>query len=248
MSDGGADQSPRLRIGQVRDELLEEFPDLSISKLRFLEDKGLVMPVRSAGRYRLYSAADVEQIRSILRLQRDEFLPLRVIRDQLRRRLDEPPVETVGTADDAGVPPASTVPAPAGADELAAAAGVPAELVQDCRVLGLVPSSGPYVAEDVAVVRQCGRLARFGLGVRHLRQVAAAARSQASLPGHYADVRTRHGSGDVEATRAAEALAEDLLDLVIQLYRAEVRRQLAAGPARPPEPSPHRTDRPLTAG
>src|SRR2546423_15318701 len=72
-----------LRIGEVVRRLSEEFPDISISKIRYLEDEGLVTPSRTQGGYRLFSAEDVDRLSVILRLQRDEFLPLRVIRDEL---------------------------------------------------------------------------------------------------------------------------------------------------------------------
>ena len=72
-----------LRIGEVVRRLSEEFPDISISKIRYLEDEGLVTPSRTQGGYRLFSSEDVDRLEMILRLQRDEFLPLRVIRDEL---------------------------------------------------------------------------------------------------------------------------------------------------------------------
>ena len=75
-----------LTIGAVRRRLREEFPDISISKIRYLEDQGLLTPSRTEGGYRLFREEEVERLRTILRLQRDEFLPLRVIRDELDSR------------------------------------------------------------------------------------------------------------------------------------------------------------------
>jgi DNA-binding transcriptional MerR regulator len=72
-----------LRIGEVVRRLRDEFPDISISKIRYLEDEGLLTPRRTQGGYRLFSVEDVERLQTILRLQRDEFLPLRVIREEL---------------------------------------------------------------------------------------------------------------------------------------------------------------------
>src|SRR2546427_6457756 len=75
---------PRLlTIGAICDRLKAEFPDISISKIRYLEDQGLLAPQRTQGGYRLFSEEDVERLETILRLQRDEFLPLRVIREEL---------------------------------------------------------------------------------------------------------------------------------------------------------------------
>src|SRR4051794_14585040 len=79
-------QTPRqksLTIGAVCKQLEREFPDISISKIRYLEDQKLLSPRRTQGGYRLYTAVDVDRLRTILRLQRDEFLPLRVIRQEL---------------------------------------------------------------------------------------------------------------------------------------------------------------------
>src|SRR5437667_3822438 len=72
-----------LRIGEVVRRLGDEFPDISISKIRYLEDEGLLAPRRTQGGYRLFSEDDLERLQKILRLQRDEFLPLRVIKDEL---------------------------------------------------------------------------------------------------------------------------------------------------------------------
>src|SRR5262249_57563287 len=73
----------RLGMGEVVNRLSDEFPDISISKIRFLEDEGLLNPQRTRGGYRLFGEEDLERLTTILRLQRDEFLPLRVIRDEL---------------------------------------------------------------------------------------------------------------------------------------------------------------------
>src|SRR5690348_17769748 len=82
LSSGQGRQKP-VTIGAVCKALEQEFPDISISKIRYLEDQKLLAPRRTAGGYRLYSQADVERLRAILRMQRDEFLPLRVIRQEL---------------------------------------------------------------------------------------------------------------------------------------------------------------------
>ena len=83
----GPEEAPRaaksLTIGAVTKALSQEFPDISISKIRYLEDQKLLTPRRTPGGYRLYTTSDVSRLRTILRLQRDEFLPLRVIRQEL---------------------------------------------------------------------------------------------------------------------------------------------------------------------
>ena len=103
-------QSPRaeqlLTIGQVVNQLRPEFPDLSITKVRYLEDRGLLNPARTPGRYRKYGSADVRRLRTILTLQRDEYLPLEVI----RRRVDRPVLPVSGQPLEAGATPMRTTP------------------------------------------------------------------------------------------------------------------------------------------
>src|SRR3712207_5695198 len=93
-----------LTIGAVRSRLADEFPDISISKIRYLEDQGLLRPRRTRGGYRLYNEEDVARLRTILRRQRDEFLPLRVIRQELaapgtKRRERKRGESVLGTAE-----------------------------------------------------------------------------------------------------------------------------------------------------
>src|ERR671917_600851 len=88
-----------LTIGAVCKQLEREFPDISISKIRYLEDQKLLSPRRTAGGYRLYTPADVERLQTILRLQRDEFLPLRVIRQELAAGRADADVQRGGAGD-----------------------------------------------------------------------------------------------------------------------------------------------------
>jgi DNA-binding transcriptional MerR regulator len=171
---------PGLRtIGSVCDGLREEFPDISVSKIRYLEDQGLITPSRTRGGYRLFSAEDVERLTTILRLQRDEFLPLRVIREALdgpvsaertRRR-------SVGLTDkereiDLG--------------ELCERASVTREFVRELEEYGVVQSrieSGEHVYRETEadIAAACARLARFGIDARHLRTFLTATGRQATL-------------------------------------------------------------------
>ena len=156
-----------LTIGTVCGRLKEEFPDISISKIRYLEDQGLLAPRRTQGGYRLFSEDDVDRLRTILRLQRDEFLPLRVIRQELsspaaaeRRRRR---------------PTGLSGPEPeVDAQELAERAGVAPELLRELEEYGLLaPHSTDggrrYRESDVDVAAVCGRMLEYGIGPRHLR-------------------------------------------------------------------------------
>jgi DNA-binding transcriptional MerR regulator len=171
---------PRLlTIGTVCAMLKDEFPDISISKIRYLEDQGLLAPRRTQGGYRLFSEDDVERLETILRLQRDEFLPLRVIRQQLdspaareRKRRRAPEL----SADEAEL----DLP------QLCERAGIELRDARELEEFGLLAprSKGRekhYSALDVDIARACGRLARFGIAPRHLRGFRSAAERQAGL-------------------------------------------------------------------
>ena len=163
-----------LTIGTVCERLKGDFPDISISKIRYLEDQGLLAPRRTQGGYRLFSEDDVERLHTILRLQRDEFLPLRVIRQELasqapdRRR--RRPAGLTGVEEEIG------------AAELAERAGVEAAFVRELEEYGLLSErAGGYPESDVEVVQICARLASYGIDPRHLRTVRSSADRVAGL-------------------------------------------------------------------
>jgi DNA-binding transcriptional MerR regulator len=176
---GGAE--PRLRtIGSVCEELREQFPDISVSKIRYLEDQGLIAPKRTRGGYRLFAPDDIERLTTILRLQRDEFLPLRVIREELagpgasaertRRR-------AVGITDREDEIDES---------ELCDRASVSLDFVRQLEEYGLIVSrieagERMYGESEADIAAACARLARFGVDGRHLRTFLTAARRQAAL-------------------------------------------------------------------
>jgi DNA-binding transcriptional MerR regulator len=176
----GIPQRERLiRIGEVVRNLREEFPDVSISKIRFLEDEGLMSPQRTRGGYRLFSEHDVERLVTILRLQRDEFLPLRVIRDELA---------TPGAAERKRRKPAGVGErvAPIDFEELCSRAGVQPEFARELEEFGLLAPAGagsekryPETDADIAIV--CAQLTRFGVDARHLRTFRTTTDRQASL-------------------------------------------------------------------
>ena len=169
-----------LTIGAVCARLKAEFPDISISKIRYLEDQGLLSLRRTQGGYRLFSEEDVERLETILRLQRDEFLPLRVIRQELaspsggkdRRRAR--PLGVGGHEDELDL------------SELCRRAGIGGELARELEDYGLLePRSEDgekrYAEDDVDVAVACSRLAHFGIAPRHLRAFRTAATREAGL-------------------------------------------------------------------
>jgi DNA-binding transcriptional MerR regulator len=209
-------------IGNVCRRLKAEFPDISISKIRYLEDQGLLTLKRTQGGYRLFSEDDVERLETILRLQRDEFLPLRVIREELaagagrerrRRRGVGAPEEDVDL------------------DELCAHAGVDAKTVRELEEFGLIEPhiegrQRLYSETDVEIAAACDTLARYGIAPRHLRAFRTAADREAALI--EALVAPALRSRNVDRRRAGmedlQQLAETAQELSQLLFARNVRR------------------------
>jgi DNA-binding transcriptional MerR regulator len=171
-----------LTIGAVCRLLQEEFPDISISKIRYLEDQGLLAPRRTPGRYRLYADEDVDRLRTILRLQRDEFLPLRVIRQELASETGKERVRRAGRAALRGLGEQAEIDL----GELCERAGVTAAFARELDEYGLIesrPDRGErvYAEGDADVAAVCAKLARFGVDARHLRTFRTAADRQTGL-------------------------------------------------------------------
>jgi DNA-binding transcriptional MerR regulator len=197
------EESPRksLTIGAVCKALSQEFPDISISKIRYLEDQKLLSPRRTPGGYRLYSSSDVGRLRTILRMQRDEFLPLRVIRQELAagRTTDEAPPSTA--AADGATSPTDARPGAAlrrltfslqdrGAlysledvvEETGAEARLVAELEDYGIVRGEVRGGTRYYDEtEREIVRAVTELSRFGVAGRNLRVFKTSAERESAL-------------------------------------------------------------------
>lgn len=164
-----------LSIGQVLARLTPEFPDLTSSKLRFLEVQGIVTPSRTESGYRKFSAADIERLRLGLTLQRDHYLPLSVIREQL----DE--AEAGGEAT-ALVPPSITpVPRRYRRDELLAAAGAGPQLLNDAISTGVITAQETYPEATVKLLRGLVALDRHGIEPRHLRSLRQGAEREVAL-------------------------------------------------------------------
>jgi DNA-binding transcriptional MerR regulator len=182
-------------IGQVLDELRVEFPDISPSKIRFLESEGLIQPLRSSSGYRRFAVADIERLRFILTAQRDEYLPLRVIKE----RLDG----VDGAAADDGDPPALSMTR----SELLAAARAAEELLAELEDYGLVRRARAYGSQALTVLRAAALLAEYGIQPRHLRAVKAAAEREVSLVEQAVAPLTRQKGSREPALVAAHDIA-----------------------------------------
>jgi DNA-binding transcriptional MerR regulator len=171
-----------LTIGAVCRLLQEEFPHVSISKIRYLEDQGLLAPRRTPGRYRLYGDEEVERLRTILRLQRDEFLPLRVIRQELSSAAGAERVRRAGRASLRSVDADSEIDL----GELCERAGVTPAFARELEEYGLIEArvdggERSYASAEADVAAVCARLARFGVEARHLRTFRTAADRETGL-------------------------------------------------------------------
>jgi len=203
-------------IGAVCKALHQEFPDISISKIRYLEDQKLLSPRRTQGGYRLYTATDIQRLRTILRLQRDEFLPLRVIRQELASGRSERDV--AASADGRARPRAMVSTREPGAlyslEDVCEDTGADPTLVRELVEFGVIKGEtrgGVRYFEDTEreIVRAVSELARYGVGGRNLRVFRSSADREAQLLQSILApaLRSRNPERRKEAIEALENLA-----------------------------------------
>ena len=210
-------------IGAVCARLQPEFEDISISKIRYLEDQGLLTPKRTRGGYRLFSEEDVERLETILRLQRDEFLPLRVIRQELasgsgadrKRRRPAGLGEQEGELDLA---------------ELCERAGIDAALARALEEYGLLTprvegGERRYREGDAEIAAACGQLSQYGIDARHLRTFRNSAGREAGLLEQLVApaLRARNPERRKAGLEDLQALAEASQELSRLLFWRELR-------------------------
>lgn len=196
-----------LSIGQVLQRLNGEFGDLTPSKVRFLEDQGLITPERTASGYRKFSSEHVERIRTILTLQRDHYLPLKVIRSYLedvdagrRPQLPGTNIDVQGTSILSSERRLSRA-------ELIEETGATRQLIQDAQHAGVIATAEPFNETAVVVVQALVELSRFGIEPRHLRGMRGVAEREAALIEQA--VKPLRGKRDTVArARAADAATE----------------------------------------
>jgi DNA-binding transcriptional MerR regulator len=217
-----------MSIGEVLAELRADYPDTTISKLRFLEAEGLVEPRRTPAGYRKYTRADVARLRYVLAAQRDHYLPLRVIREQLAA-IDRGETPSGTPVLVAVPPPGGSESGPVPADErlsradLLARAGIAEDALADLERHGVVTpeADGWYPAAAVDVATAAGALAEYGLEARHLRAYRVAADREVGLFTQLVAPLAR-GTGPAARDRADEAVRE-LSALTQRLHAALVR-------------------------
>lgn len=212
-----------LGIGEVLVALRVEFPDISVSKIRFLESEGLVSPARSPSGYRRFSPADLDRLRYILAAQRDQYLPLRVIRERLEHGHDDdqPPDPAAATTRAASSGHAEMV----SRRDLLDAGGMSDEQLDDLESHGLVRRIGRLYGQDALdVVAAVAALASFGVEARHLRTVRTAAERDVALIEQLVAPVLRQRSP--EAREAAAKSARQIAALLLRLHRAVIESAL----------------------
>lgn len=221
---GRAGHRPGASIGSVLAQLRTDFPDVTISKIRFLESEGLVQPDRTAAGYRQFSSADVERLRYVLTAQRDHYLPLRVIKehlDAMDRGAAAAPAVPAGPEDFAAADTARMTQ-----EELLAAAGIDRAVLAELEQFGLVRPgpAGFYDTDAVLVARTARAMTGFGLEPRHLRAFRASADREVGLLAQIVTPMTRQRDPDARAR--ADEVVRELAVLSVRLHALLVKTGL----------------------
>jgi DNA-binding transcriptional MerR regulator len=232
----------RLNIGEVLDLLRRDFPGVTIPKIRFLEDKGLVKPERTPAGYRKFSHDDVERLRYVLRMQRDHYLPLRVIGehlDAIDRGMAPPPIEpvvptvpTVSLSAD-GTPSAESFlrhdNVRLSRKELLKIAEITEEQLAQLEQFGLVtarPGTGHFDTDALVIATTARELSEFGLEPRHLRAFKTSADREVGLVEQVVAPQMR--GRDASARGRAEETISEIAALSVRLHATLVKAGLRA--------------------
>jgi DNA-binding transcriptional MerR regulator len=242
-----ASASALMSIGEVLAALRPEFPDITISKIRFLEEQGLIEPQRTASGYRKFSHLDVNRLRYVLAAQRDHYLPLRVIRDHLAaidRGLEPPELPDGGPRVPLSVIDADGYPS-AGAfsrdgvelrlsrAELIDAAGIDEKSFTKLEEFGLVapqPGGRHFDGDALIITRTVAEMAGYGIEARHLRAVKAAADREVGLVEQVVTPLRRQRNPESRAR--ADEVVRELAALSVRLHATLVKSGLASGGGR----------------
>lgn len=227
-----------LTIGKVVSKLQEQYPDLSVSKVRYLEDEGLLTPSRTPGGYRLYSARDIQRLETILYLQKSRFLPLSVIKDELdgnKGGMDSTPEDGCDATSDPVDPTLSVSPEAERElhpiDRIPEVAGVPISLVRklaDCSIIKLVksPAGRDLVrGNDLRLIRACNELTRFGIEPKNLRQYLAAANREIPMFEQALASLSRHQGETPNERRLRREVALDRMLTLTGVVRGSIMRR-----------------------
>lgn len=229
-----------MNIGEVLDRLRPDFPGVTIPKIRFLEDKGLIKPERTPSGYRKFSGEDVDRLRYVLRMQRDHYLPLKVIGehlDAIDRGLEPPPIDgVVPTVPKIALAP-DGLPSAGSFDrrddvrlsrrELLKIAGITEELLDQLEQYALIssrPGTGHYDTDALVIAQTARELADFGFEPRHLRAFKMAADREVGLVEQV--VAPHRGGRDAAAKARAEEAISEIAALSVKLHATLVKSGL----------------------
>jgi DNA-binding transcriptional MerR regulator len=226
-------------IGEVLVSVKTEFPDITISKIRFLEAEGLITPERTPSGYRKFYEHDVDRLKSILKMQRDEYLPLKVIRERLLELEAGEPEGAAGTPSGEEEPVEDLAEPPTGLqmsiEEMSAATGVERERIEELEGYGMICSHGPqgakyYDGDDYVVLSIVRDFFRFGVEPRHLTMYKHFADREASLFEAIVMPTLRQRNPDARRTAAGSLteLAKASRKLKQALLRTNLRQHLQA--------------------
>ena len=219
-----------MSIGVVLERLRQEFPDVTVSKIRFLESEGLITPQRTASGYRRFTEQDVERLRYILVTQRDNYLPLKVIREQLEA-MDAGQVSAVLTAVEAEpVISPETFRAASSTkltdQEVATQAGASEVMINELIQLGLITpdSAGLFASEDVRIASTVVALQEFGFDSRHFKSIRAAAARQADFIAQVTGPVAK--SGKPAAHHNADEMGQRISALLVTLHASLIKNDI----------------------
>lgn len=216
-----------LSIGEVLSVLKREFPDVTISKIRFLETEGLITPARTSSGYRRFSEDDVRRLRDVLTLQRDQYLPLKVIREQLDKSADDAPAAAgSGTRPEDFRPGAGRVRLTR--SELAGMAELEEAYVAELESLGLVwvSPAGHYDEDAVIICQLAARLSQFGFEGRHMRSFRVVADRETGLIEQMATPFSKTTGRERDSRVRAQEAVREIAALFVQLHGALLRAEL----------------------
>lgn len=217
-----------LTIGKLVQKLQPTYPDLTVSKVRYLEDEGLLSPLRSTGGYRKYSPKDVARLESILYMQKHRFYPLAVIKEQLERQ-DREPSKAVPAADDGGeevpvVDSAEMLEKLHPIDRMPEICGTTVSFVRSLADAGLIqfkksPQGRDLVeGRDLQLIRTCDELRKFGIGPKNLRQYVMAANRESAMFEQALVVYTAKAGGvEMERSDETRARADEAFNRMLAL-------------------------------
>jgi DNA-binding transcriptional MerR regulator len=224
-----------LSIGEVLDLLRPDFPDISISKIRFLEAEGLIAPERTGSKYRKFYESDVSRLRYILSLQRDHFLPLRVIKERLTQGQGNgeapAPAAPQSSGEAVSTPPRDETPLDLtglqmARGELLEAAQLDAPHFQNLIDFGILSDKDTYDGDDLAIAKASAKFMDFGVEPRHLRMFKQAAEREASFVQSIVLPESLRRDREEAQKRAGQSVRE-LLALSRQIREAFLRSLLA---------------------